>query len=91
MPSFPIILSQNGETLHNHTHHQTLTEGRLCVIDAGAEINTRYASDFTRTLPCSGKFTRQQAEIYSLVAAANNYAIGLPVPVSPILMFILGL
>ena len=31
--------------------------------------------DFTRTLPCSGKFTQQQAEIYSLVAAANNYAI----------------
>ena len=76
MPSFPIILSQNGETLHNHSHHQILTEGRLCVIDAGAEVNSHYASDFTRTLPCSGKFTKQQAEIYSLVAAANNYAIG---------------
>lgn len=40
MSSFPIILSQNGETLHNHMHHQILTEGRLCVIDAGAEINS---------------------------------------------------
>ena len=49
MSSFPIILSQNGETLHNHMHHQILTEGRLCVIDAGAEINSHYASDFTRT------------------------------------------
>lgn len=80
MPSFPIILSQNGETLHNHSHHQILTEGRLCVIDAGAEIDTHYASDFTRTLPCGGKFTQQQAEIYSLVAAANNYAIGVSRP-----------
>ena len=76
MPSFPIILSQNGETLHNHMHHQILTEGRLCVIDAGAEIDTHYSSDFTRTLPSGGNFTKQQAEIYSLVAAANNYAIG---------------
>ena len=60
-PSFAIILSQNGETLHNHTHHQYLTEGRLFVIDAGAESNTHYASDFTRTLPASGKFTEKQA------------------------------
>ncbi|MDD2594486.1 MAG: aminopeptidase P family protein [Bacteroidales bacterium] len=75
MPSFPIILSQNGETLHNHSHHQILTEGRLCVIDAGAEIASHYASDFTRTLPCSGKFTQQQKEIYTIVATANNYAL----------------
>ena len=33
--SFTTILSQNGETLHNHSHHQILTEGRLIVIDAG--------------------------------------------------------
>ena len=51
MPSFPIILSQNGETLHNHSHHQVLTDGRLIVIDAGAETNSNYCSDFTRTIP----------------------------------------
>ena len=73
-PSFAIILSQNGETLHNHTHHQYLTEGRLFVIDAGAESNTHYASDFTRTLPASGKFTTKQKEIYSIVSGANNLA-----------------
>lgn len=80
MPSFPIILSQNGETLHNHSHHQILTEGRLVVIDAGAETNSNYTSDFTRTLPASGKFTEQQKEIYSIVAAANNLAIDIARP-----------
>ena len=49
MPSFPIILSQHGETLHNHNHDGILTDGRLIVIDAGAESNTNYCSDFTRT------------------------------------------
>lgn len=75
MPSFPIILSQNGETLHNHAHHQVLEEGRLIVIDAGAETNMHYASDFTRTLPSSGKFTAKQRDIYTIVATANNMAI----------------
>ncbi len=74
MPSFPIILSQNGETLHNHMHHQALTDGRLLVIDAGAESNSHYASDFTRTLPSGGKFTARQKDIYTIVATANNLA-----------------
>ncbi len=74
MVSFPSILSQNGETLHNHSHHQILTPGRMCVIDAGAEIASHYCSDFTRTLPCSGKFTARQKDIYTIVSCANSYA-----------------
>jgi len=80
MTSFPIILSQNGETLHNHTHHQILTNGRLLVIDAGAENKAHYASDFTRTLPVSGKFTQQQKDIYTIVSQANYLSVGLVRP-----------
>jgi Xaa-Pro aminopeptidase len=80
MPSFPIILSQNGETLHNHDHSQTLTDGRLLVIDAGAETASHYASDFTRTLPSGGRFTSKQKEIYNIVLEANNYAISAAKP-----------
>jgi Xaa-Pro aminopeptidase len=80
MSSFPIILSQNGETLHNHSHHQILTDGRLLVIDAGAENNAHYASDFTRTLPSGGKFTPLQKDIYTIVSQANNLAISLVKP-----------
>lgn len=74
LTSFPTILSQHGETLHNHRHDGIITDGRLCVIDAGAEIASHYASDFTRTLPCGGRFTRKQKDIYTIVATANDYA-----------------
>ena len=72
MVSFPVILSQNGETLHNHNHSQILQDGRLLLVDAGAEIGSHYASDFTRTMPVSGRFTQKQREIYEIVLAANN-------------------
>ncbi len=78
--SFTTILSQNGETLHNHSHHQVITPGRLLVVDAGAESNTHYASDFTRTYPCSGKFTTKQREIYDIVEQANELAFSLTRP-----------
>lgn len=80
MTSFPIILSQNGETLHNHDHSQKLQEGRLMLTDAGAESLLHYASDFTRTTPVGGKFTQKQREIYEIVLAANNKATELTKP-----------
>lgn len=70
--SFPIILSQNGQTLHNHLHNEILTEGRLMLTDAGAETAMHYASDFTRTTPVNGKFTQKQKEIYQIVLDTNN-------------------
>jgi Xaa-Pro aminopeptidase len=73
MTSFPIILSQNGETLHNHNHSKILTKGNLMLTDAGAESLLHYASDFTRTVPVGGKFTSKQREIYEIVLAANNH------------------
>jgi Xaa-Pro aminopeptidase len=74
MPSFPIILSQNGETLHNHDHSQILQKGRMLLTDAGAETTTHYASDFTRTVPVGGKFSQRQKDIYQIVLDANNKA-----------------
>ncbi len=79
-PSFTTILSQNGETLHNHSHHQIITPGRLLLVDAGAESNNHYASDFTRTYPCSGVFTQQQREIYDIVESSNELAYNLCKP-----------
>lgn len=73
--SFPVILSQHGETLHNHSHDGILQEGRLLLMDAGAEGLMGYASDYTRTLPVSGKFTAKQQEIYEIVLRANLSAI----------------
>lgn len=83
LPSFPVILSQRGEILHNHRHDLTLQAGKLLLIDAGAESPLHYASDFTRTFPVSGKFTPKQAEIYQLVLDTNNYAQSLIKPGIP--------
>lgn len=80
MVSFPIILSQNAQTLHNHDHSQKLTKGRVMLTDAGAETAMHYASDFTRTIPVDGKFTQKQKDIYNIVLAANNKAIELAKP-----------
>jgi Xaa-Pro aminopeptidase len=80
MTSFPIILSQNGETLHNHDHSKILQEGNLMLTDAGAESLLHYASDFTRTVPVGGKFTSKQREIYEIVLAANNAGTALTKP-----------
>jgi Xaa-Pro aminopeptidase len=78
--SFPVILSQNGETLHNHNHGQVLENGRLLLIDAGAEYLSGYASDYTRTIPVSGKFTDKQRQIYEIVLRANTESIAMAKP-----------
>ncbi|MFZ0390237.1 MAG: aminopeptidase P family protein [Calditrichia bacterium] len=73
--AFPTIFSINGQTLHNHSHHNILQEGRMVVNDSGAAANSHYAGDITRTLPVSGKFTDQQKEIYEIVLEAQLKAI----------------
>ena len=72
--SFPTILTQHGETLHNHIHDKIIEPGKLMVIDAGVESNEHYASDFTRTYPTSGKFTTKQREVYQIVYDCNELA-----------------
>jgi len=72
--SFPVILTQHGEVLNQHEPGGALHEGRLLLVDAGAESLLHYASDFTRTTPVGHKFSNQQLEIYELVLAANNFA-----------------
>lgn len=79
-PSFPIILSVRGETLHNHYHGNTMKDGDLLLSDAGAESVMHYASDFTRTMPVNGKFSQKQREIYEIVMNANNKAASLVKP-----------
>ena len=73
--SFPIILSVDGQTLHNHSHHNVLKKGRMMVTDAGSETALHYASDITRTVPVGGRFNARQAEIYQIVLDANMNAI----------------
>jgi len=73
--AFPIILSVNGQTLHNHSHGNILQKGRLMVTDAGAETNLHYSSDITRTTPVGGRFNARQKDIYEIVLKANTESI----------------
>ena len=78
--SFPTILTQHGETLHNHGHAAVIEPGKLMVVDAGVESNEHYASDFTRTYPTSGKYTQKQRDIYQIVYECNELAFSLAKP-----------
>lgn len=71
--SFPSIVSQHGETLHNINADGVLEAGRLLLCDAGGETVGNYCSDHTRTYPVSGKFTQRQKDIYNIVLAAHDH------------------
>jgi Xaa-Pro aminopeptidase len=73
--SFPVILTMNGQILHNHYHGNTLEEGRLMVNDSGAETAMHYAGDITRTMPVGGRFSRKQEDVYNIVLNAQATAI----------------
>lgn len=80
MVSFATILTQNGQTLHNHDHSHLLEAGRLMLTDAGAESVTNYCSDHTRTIPVGGKFTSRQRDVYSIVLDCHDKALELAHP-----------
>ena len=81
--AFPIILSMNGQILHNHYHGNLLEEGRMMVTDAGAETVNHYAGDITRTVPVGGRFSQRQKDIYEIVLKAETWAIGQIAPGIP--------
>lgn len=80
MVSFATILTQNGQTLHNHDHSHILKEGRMMLTDAGAELMNYYCSDHTRTIPVGGKFTSRQRDVYGIVLACHDKALELARP-----------
>ena len=78
--SFPIIATINGQTLHNHLHHNLLKEGDLFLLDAGAESQMHYAGDLSSTFPVSKKFTDVQKQIYSASLKAHEAAVNAIAP-----------
>ncbi|MGI9222025.1 MAG: aminopeptidase P N-terminal domain-containing protein [Woeseiaceae bacterium] len=71
----PIVGSgANACTLHYVENRDQLVDGDLLLIDAGCELDY-YASDITRTIPVSGKFSAEQRAIYEIVYEAQLAAI----------------
>jgi len=75
-PSYNPIVGggANACTLHYISNRDTLNDGDLLLIDAGAEYDG-YASDITRTFPVNGKFTAAQKDLYDIVLDAQLAAI----------------
>ncbi|MBR3022426.1 MAG: aminopeptidase P family protein [Bacteroidaceae bacterium] len=73
--SFSSIVSQHGEIFHGSPSLRPLEEGRLLLVDAGAETVNHYCSDNTRVTPVSGKFTARQKDIYNIVVACHDLVI----------------
>ncbi|RAV27631.1 aminopeptidase P family protein [Sinomicrobium soli] len=73
--SFPIILTRNGQYLHNHASEALLREGDLVLCDCGAETAMNYAGDMTRTFPAGKTYTSLQKDVYNIVLDAHNTAV----------------
>ena len=71
----PIVAGgENACILHYIENNKKLNKNELLLVDAGCEYEM-YASDITRTYPISGKFSKEQLEIYKIVLDAMNAAI----------------
>lgn len=75
--AYPVILTVQGQILHNHYHGNTLQPGQLVLGDFGAETALHYAGDLTRTFPVSARFTPRQRDVYQIVLDAQLHAISL--------------
>lgn len=60
--------------LHWTRNDGAVVPGDLILIDAGAEVDSLYTADITRTLPVSGHFTDIQRRIYETVREAADAA-----------------
>ncbi|MDL5486306.1 aminopeptidase P family protein [Microbacterium wangruii] len=60
--------------LHWTRNDGAVLPGDLILIDAGAEVDSLYTADITRTLPVSGTFTDIQRRIYETVREAADAA-----------------
>ena len=71
--AFPTIVASGGNAtiLHYTTNDREIQDGKLVLLDAGAEYG-RYCGDVTRTFPANGTFTEAQREVYQIVLDAHK-------------------
>jgi len=70
---------KNALVLHYVENNCLCAEGELLLMDFGAEVN-HYASDCSRTIPVSGRFTGRQRSLYDAVLRVFRKAKDLMVP-----------
>jgi Xaa-Pro aminopeptidase len=63
----------NSTVLHYNKLDRRIEDGDIVLMDVAGQYSG-YASDITRTIPASGKFSPRQREIYEIVLGAQNAA-----------------
>ena len=74
-----IAAGNNACCLHYDTCTDVARDGQMLLVDAGADYHY-YTADITRTYPVNGHFTPAQKDIYQLVLASLEAAIGKVAP-----------
>lgn len=77
-PAYPSIIAsgENACILHYENNDRQCLEGELLLMDFGAEY-AGYASDLTRTVPVSGKFSPRQKAVYNAVLRVQRAAMAM--------------
>jgi Xaa-Pro aminopeptidase len=73
--SFPVIMTINGNILHNTYYGNKLKDGDMVLCDTGAETEMLYGGDLTRTFPVGKTFSKKQEEIYQVALNSHEAAI----------------
>jgi Xaa-Pro aminopeptidase len=73
---YPCIIGSgpNSSILHYSANRRRLEDGDVVLMDCAAEYGY-YSADITRTVPVSGRFSKEQRAIYTLVLAAQDAGI----------------
>ncbi|MEK9987258.1 MAG: aminopeptidase P family protein [Aquiluna sp.] len=66
--------------LHWTKNDGEVKNGDLILVDAGVELDSLYTADITRTIPVSGKFTKEQRWVYDTVLEAADAAFSVVKP-----------
>ena len=64
----------HANILHWTKNDGDIKNGELVLVDAGVELDSLFTADITRTMPISGRFGKQQKEIYEVVQEAADAA-----------------
>lgn len=75
-PAFSTIAASGAHAtvLHYEENDDTLVDGSLLLVDAGAEVEM-YCGDVTRTIPVAGSFRPEQRTLYRIVEEAHAAAL----------------
>lgn len=66
--------------LHWNKNTGSVNKNDLVLVDAGCELDSLYTADITRTIPASGKFSKEQRWVYEVVLEAADAAFAIVKP-----------